>query len=56
MNLIRKLIQKFTKEKSNLPEVVTTRDLVKYMKEERIMFVPKYDDKKVKDFDISMSH
>ena len=36
--------------------VVTTRNLAKHMQETRTMLVPKYDEKKMKDPDISMFH
>ena len=53
MRLFEKIINKFKKKEVT---VVTTRDLAKHMKETRTMFVPKYDEKKMKDPNISMFH
>lgn len=53
MNLVKKLFNKLRKKKYQT--VVLARDLTKYMIEDRIIFVPKYN-KKLKDPKISMFH
>ena len=53
MRLFKKLIDKIKKKEA---KVVTTRDLAKHMQETRTMLIPKYDEKNMKDLNISMFH
>lgn len=56
MNLVHKVTQKFKNNKKKETKVVTTRNLTKHMQETRTMLVPKYNEKNVKDPDITMFH
>ena len=56
MKLVQKVIKKFKKKEKKETNVVTTRDLTKHMQETRTMLVPKYNEKNVKEFDITMFH
>ncbi len=54
MSLFKRLNNKFKKKKYQ--SVVLCKDLPKHMQETRTIRVPKYDEKKMKDPDISMFH
>lgn len=53
MSLIQKLLNKLQKNKNT---VVTTRSLAQHMQETRTILVPNYNEKNVKEPNISMLH